>query len=390
MGKRLKSLLFIFCLIFVAAISFFLGSLGSSNQATSKDYLVDKKLADIKKIIDSRYLYDIDEDKMKEGIYKGYVQSLNDPYTVYYTKEEYLALNQDTEGSFGGVGIEVNGSGPLIQVVAPIKDTPADRAGIKAGDRIFSINGVEYTGEQMQDAVSVMRGEPGEAVKLTILRDVNGKEEKMDFEIIREIINVESVHSQVLDNNIGYIHITNFQAHTAEDFKKAWKELKDKNVKGIVLDLRNNPGGLLDVTIEIADMLLPEGPVMKVKYADGSEDAYNSEKEADTTSLVTLINGGSASASEVLSGALKDYKRGELVGETSFGKGVVQQIIDLSDGSGVKVTMAEFFTPQGNKIHKEGIKPTIEIKLPDEVSQIGPESLKDDVQLQKAIEILNK
>ena len=388
MGKLARSFLALLFIMLVAVVSYLFGSMSVPTGISNGDQFF-TKLQEIKGVIDSRYLYEYKEEDLTEGMYKGFVSALNDPYTQYYTTEEYKAMQEETEGVFGGVGIEVSAmNGKYIEVVAPIKDTPAERAGIKSGDRIFMIDGKEYGADMMQDAVSVMRGEPGKPVKLTILRNVNGKDEQIDFDIIREIINVQSIHAQMLEGNIGYLRITNFQANTATQFKAAWSALLAQGAKGIVLDLRNNPGGLLDVTIEIGDLLLPEGDVMKFKYADGTEDSYKSEASMDNTPMVTLINNGSASASEVLPGALKDYGRSEIVGMTTFGKGVVQQIVPLKDGSGVKVTMAEFFTPKDNKIHGVGISPTKEVELPETVTAIGPESLSEDVQLQEAINLL--
>lgn len=388
MGKLARGFLAILFIMLVSVVSFLFGSMTATTGMSNGEQFF-TKLKEIRGIIDNRYLYEFEEKDLTEGMYKGYVAALNDPYTQYYTFEEYKAMNEETEGAFGGVGIEVSAmNGQFIEVVAPIKDTPAERAGVKSGDRIFMINDKEYSADMMQDAVSVMRGEPGTPVKLTILRSVNGKDEQIVFDIVREIINVQSIHSEMLEDDIGYLRITNFQANTATQFMEAWEDLIAKGAKGIVLDLRNNPGGLLDVTIKIGDFLLPEGDVMKYKYADGTMDSYKSDATMNNTPLVTLINSGSASASEVLSGALKDYDRSEIVGTTSFGKGVVQQIINLRDGSGVKVTMAEFFTPKDNKIHGVGISPTKEVELPDTVTTIGPEALDEDLQLQEAIKIL--
>lgn len=405
MKKSLKIILAVILAIVILTTTFLFGAFTgasitglrsilpsqTSGQAGNElDYnRIENKLDKLKQIIDSNYLYDYDAQKMEDGIYKGYVAGLEDTYSQYYNADEYKALNEDQEGQFGGVGIEVSSAnGQYIEVVAPIKGTPAERAGIRSGDRIIEINGESFTADQMQDAVKVMRGEPGQSVNLKVLRTVGNTDEQIDFEIVREIINVESIHSSMLEDKIGYIQITNFQAHTAEDFIKAYEDLKSKGAEKIVLDLRNNPGGLLDVTIQIADYLLEEGPVMQVKFKDGTDDSYNSKAGSEKLPMVTLINSGSASASEVLSGGLKDYNRSEIVGETSFGKGVVQQVIPLADGDGVKVTIAEFFTPHGNKIHGEGIKPTKEVALNENVTTIGPENLSEDNQLQEAIKLL--
>lgn len=404
MGKKARIFFGILVLVFVGLCSYYIGSSekkrgdsGLQNEGKPQSVLsdekelnkIEKKLKTIESIINSKFLYDYDEKKVEDGIYKGYVASLNDVYTEYYNQEEYKALNEQSEGSFGGVGIEVSGmSEQFIEVIAPIKDTPADKAGIKAGDKIIKIDGKEFLAKDLNEAVKMMRGEPGKEVTLTIQRTVEGKPKTMDIKLVREIINVKSVHYQMLEDNIAYIHITSFQAHTAEDFFKAYEELKDKGAQKLILDLRNNPGGLLDVTLKIADYFLPKGNIMSVKYKDGSGETYPSDAKYDDIPMVTLINGGSASASEVLSGALKDYKRSVIMGENSFGKGVVQQVIPLGDGTGVKVTVSEYFSPNNNKIHGVGVKPNVEVKLDEKATAIGPEALSMDNQLKKAIETI--
>lgn len=395
MKKTGKIILLVLVLLLVSLTSYYVGYSKSGAGQTidlgdgKDDAHINKKLAEIKKIIDRSYLNEYDKKDMEEGIYKGFVASLGDIYTQYFTADEFKALNEQNEGEFGGVGIEVSGeNGQFIEVVSPIKDTPADKSGIKTGDKIIAIDGVEFTASQMTEAVKVMRGEPGKEVKLTIMREIDGKNEKLDFDITREIIQVQSIHSQMLEDNIGYVRITTFQAHTGEQFKKAVEELKDKGAEKIVLDLRNNPGGLLDVTIDIADYLLPKGTVLNVKDKNGNKQEYTSDEKYMDLPMVTLINGGSASASEVLSGALKDFKRSEIVGENTFGKGVIQQIMDLHDGTGIKVTIAEFFTPNENKIHGVGIAPTKEVVLNKEATAIGPDALDQDNQLKEAIELL--
>lgn len=406
MKKIFKGLLYILLLVLVAMIGFFMGTTSkdsselesitqedSQGSNTSKvlDAGVVKKLRNIKSVIDSKFLYDYEDKQLEEGIYKGYVSSLKDIYTEYYDAEEYKALNEQSGGEFGGVGIEVSGaSEQYIEVIAPIKGTPAEKAGIKSGDKIVKIDGKEVFAKDLSEAVKTMRGEPGKEVTLTIQRVVSEKPEVIDFKLVREIIKVQSVHANMLENNIGYIHITNFQENTAKDFFAALDKLEDDGAKKLILDLRNNPGGLLNVTLMIADRFIAEGKIMSVKYKDGSGDSYDSNPGSDKIPMVTLINGGSASASEVLSGALKDHKRSEIIGEKSFGKGVVQQVIPLGDGTGVKVTVSEYFSPNENKIHGVGVEPTIEEKLNEKATHIGPDSLAEDNQLQKAIEVLGK
>lgn len=329
------------------------------------------------------------------GIYKGVMQSLGDPYSEYYSEEEFKALNEQTAGEFGGIGVEVtlNENG-LIEIVAPIKGTPGDKAGLRTGDIITHIEGEAVNGYSLNEAVTLMRGEPNTDVNITILRGTGDSQKVKDFKITRAIIEVESVHSQMLENNIGYVLLTGFQERTASDFENAVDDLISQGAKSLILDLRNNPGGLLDQTVEIADYLMDQSTVISVRYKDESqnEDIRVSDGKIDLP-MVTLINGGSASASEVLSGALQDNKRSVLVGELSFGKGIIQQIYPINNNGkkeGVKLTVAEFYTPNGNQIHGVGISPDYEVEIPEGVTMIGIENLEEDTQLQKAIELLTE
>lgn len=363
------------------------------NSGKGLDYKkVLKNINELEKIINLNYLNKYDKKDLEEGIYKGMMESLKDPYSVYYDEKEFKALNEQTMGSFGGVGIQV---GPTpdnyIEVIAPIKGSPADKAGIKTGDIVIQINDQPYSGSQMEDAVKVMRGNPGEEVKLTVLRGKGANRETLEFVIKREVIKMESVHAKIIDGNIGYILLTGFQEKSDEDFKAAIKDLKEKGAKKFILDLRNNPGGLLDVAMNIADVLLDEATVISVRDKYGVKEDYKTKDGSEKFELVTLINQGSASASEVLSAALQDNGRSKIVGTKSYGKGVIQQIFPvntINKGDGLKITIAEFFTPKGNKIHGVGISPDYEVKIPEGVVNIGVEHLKDDTQLTKAIELL--
>ena len=323
------------------------------------------------------------------------MESLKDPYSEYYSEEEFKALNEQTAGEFGGIGVEVtlNENG-LIEIVSPIKGTPGEKAGLRTGDIITHIEGEAVNGYSLNQAVTLMRGEANTDVNITILRGTVKNQEVKDFKITRAIIEVESVHSQMLDNNIGYVLLTGFQERTAKDFKTAVDSLISKGAKSLILDLRNNPGGLLDQTVEIADYLMDEATVISVRYKNdkNNEDIKVKDGKMDIP-MITLINGGSASASEVLSGALQDNKRSLIVGELSFGKGIIQQIYPINNNGkkeGVKITVAEFYTPNGKQIHKVGISPDYEVKIPDGVTKIGVENLEDDTQLQKAIELLKE
>ncbi|MFL8906699.1 S41 family peptidase [Helcococcus kunzii] len=351
-----------------------------------------KNIDELEKIINTYYLNKYSKKDLEEGIYKGIMESLKDPYSVYYDAKEFKALNEQTTGAFGGVGIQVSPTEDnYIEVISPLKDTPADKAGIRSGDIIMQINNQTYTGSQLEDAVKVMRGNPGEEVKLTILRGKGASRKTLEFVVKREIIKMESVHAKMINDNIGYILLTGFQDETDEDFKAAIKDLKEKGAKKFILDLRNNPGGLLDVALSIADELMDKATVISVKDKNGNKEDYKTEDGSEKFELVTLINEGSASASEVLSAALKENGRSKIVGAKSYGKGIIQQIYpvnNINPGDGLKITIAEFFTPNGNKIHGVGISPDYEVKIPESVTNIGVEHLQDDTQLKKAIELL--
>lgn len=395
MNKNLKKII---SLVLVLALVF--GGYGLGYKKGQKDYgskdmvEVANKIYKMKANIDSEFLYDYDSEKMKDGIYKGYLAGLEDQYSAYYNADEFKALNEHTEGEFAGVGIEISGvKGNKIVVISPIKGTPAEKAGIMAGDEILAIDGKVYSNEEINDAVKVMRGKEGEKVTLTIGREEKGEYVRKDIEIIREIIDVQSVYSEVIEAKIGYIYISSFQRHTAEQFKENLKDLKDQGVEKLVLDLRNNPGGLLDVTIDLADYLISDGTIVSVKDAQDKTQKYKAGKGSEQIEMVTLINKGSASASEILSGALKENKRSLILGENTFGKGVVQKIIEFRDETprtGMKLTIAEFFTPDGNKIQGVGIAPDKEVKLKEGVRLIGPENIKEDNQLQEAVKILKE
>lgn len=367
------------------------------NKSKEIDYSqVMSNVQKLQEMINEKFLDVNDADvDLELGIYKGVMESLKDPYSEYYSEEEFKALNEQTAGEFGGIGVEVtlNENG-LIEIVSPIKGTPGEKAGLRTGDIITHIEGEAVNGYSLNQAVTLMRGEANTDVNITILRGTGKNQEVKDFKITRAIIEVESVHSQMLDNNIGYVLLTGFQERTAKDFKTAVDSLISKGAKSLILDLRNNPGGLLDQTVEIADYLMDEATVISVRYKNdkNNEDIKVKDGKMDIP-MITLINGGSASASEVLSGALQDNKRSLIVGELSFGKGIIQQIYPINNNGkkeGVKITVAEFYTPNGKQIHKVGISPDYEVKIPDGVTKIGVEDLEDDTQLQKAIELLKE
>ena len=389
--KSFKKIFKVLGLALVIYLSFSVGHATGKNSALSNENGIPiGKINQIESLINQYYLFDIDEKKQQEGAVEGYVKALGDPYSEFLTKEEMDGLNQETEGEYAGVGIVVTPSeNGAITVVSAIKGSPAAEKGIKKDDIILKINGKDYNASTMNDAVKVMKGKPNTDVKLTIARMENKSNKVFDVNITRRMISLTTVDSKKI-GDIGYISITQFDRKTGDEFKEHYEKLKKENVKSIILDLRSNPGGLLDSTVEIADYLLPEGVIVKTVDKNKKEQIEKSDASQQDLPMVVLVNGSSASASEILTGALKDYKKATIVGENTFGKGIVQTIIPMKNGEGLKLTVSEYFSPNGNKIHKKGIKPDVEIKLNDKAKGIGTEFLDTDNQLQKAIEILNK
>lgn len=348
-----------------------------------------QKMKFLEKKVEDDFLYKVDKEKLRQGELKGMVASLGDPYSEYLTLEDFDALAEQTNGKFFGIGVSVssNEEGQIL-VIAPIKDTPAEKVGIKTGDLIIKVNGEPVSGNDLQAAVAKIKGDKGTSVKITIYRP--STKETKDIDVKRDEIKLETVISNTI-KDLGYIGITQFNDNTYDEFKKALNNLKEKNVKGLIIDLRGNPGGTVDSVEKIANELLPEGTIVSAKNRDGQVVFdYKSDKEYVNLPMAVLINGGSASASEILAGAIRDFKMGTLIGEKSFGKGIVQSVFPFPDGSGLKITTSEYFTPSGENIHKKGIKPDIKVKLPENVKGIGIEYLNTDSQLKKAIEVLEK
>jgi carboxyl-terminal processing protease len=305
-----------------------------------------------------------DPQKLIYGAIKGMVQSL-DPHSSFMTKQEHQELMIETKGSFSGVGIEISIRDKVLTVVAPIEGTPAYEAGIKAGDKIIRIEKKSTRGMTLLDAVKNIRGKKGTEVKLTIARE--GEEKPLEFVITRDVIPLRSVRSLMLTPDIAYLRISNFQSKTAKDLSAALKKLnKDRKLKGMILDLRNNPGGLLSQAIEVADLFLDSGIIVSTKGRNSSQDMQVAAKkngiEGDYP-IVVLVNGGSASASEIVAGALQDNKRALILGTKTFGKGSVQTILPLSDGSGLRLTTARYYTPSGKSIQSSGITPDIKVQF---------------------------
>ena len=318
-----------------------------------------EKIMALEKIIESDYYQDVDEDKLILGAEKGLVQALKDPYSEYYTEEEFALLKEQTQGSFTGIGIYMTGNDKdNIVVQSVIKNYPAEKSGLKAGDIILKVDGEQVKASESTKASSKIKGKAGTSVVLTIQRG----DKKFDVTVKREEIIVESVKSEVKEDNIGYIQITSFDKNTYNEFKEHMSSLQKKNVKSLIIDLRDNPGGLLDVCVDIADDLLGKGTIVYTKDNKGDTQYYKSDANKIDLPIVVLINENSASASEILTAAIVDNKAGIAVGTTSYGKGLVQSVKEFKDGTGYKLTTAQYYTPNGDYINKQGIKPNIEEK----------------------------
>lgn len=326
----------------------------------------------------------LDEKKMVYGAISGMVDSLGDPYTVFLTPEENEELENDLKGVFGGIGAEIGFKDEYITIIAPLKDSPADKAGLRAGDRIIEVNDEDIEGLNVDEVVSLIRGEKGTTVKISIMRG----EEFQDFEIMRDTIIDKTVKWEMKEGGIIYLEINQFKDDTAQELDDQIISILSQNPKGMVLDLRNNPGGYLDVVVAVAGRFVKEGDTVVIeKSGDGKEQVYKAEgnQAFEGIPMVVLVNEGSASASEILAGALKDYKIATVVGKKTFGKGLVQGISGLEDGSALKVTVAEWMTPSGSNINQTGIAPDVEIGYTMEDYQADR-----DPQLDKALELLKQ
>ena len=364
------------------------GKLAALASDTSNDITV--SLEKYKEIIDKYYLGDVDEDKLKEGAIKGYIEGLNDPYTEYISKEDMKDYMQETLGNYVGIGIYMTADQKLdkVKVLSPIKESPAEKAGIEPGDIIVSVNGKTYKASEMSAMSNDIKGEEGTEVEITILRGTETKE----FKVKREKIKVNPVEGKVLDNNIGYIKFTSFDETTADDFKNKYEELKKSNIKSLIIDLRNNGGGLVDQALKIADYITEKDSVLLYEVdKNGKEEVKKSENDPIISEpIIILTNENTASASEILAGALKDLGKATIVGTKTYGKGVIQQILTVKDGSGIKLTVEEYQTPNRNKINKIGIEPNETVELPSDVESVLNVPEDKDTQLQKAQEIANK
>lgn len=399
MKKKTRIILLVVIVLLTNLIAFNLGRNFNSyswvnNNGTEVDRVENEqinKLVFLENYINNYYLREVEKEDLYTGQLKGMVAALNDPYSQYLTEEEFNDLIEDTTGTFFGIGVYISSSDGYVTVVSPIRNTPAEEAGLLPGDIILKVDGEEVTGEDVSKASKLIKGKKGTDVVLTIVRkDEKNKANTFDLNVRRDEIEVITVNSKIIEDSVLYISISQFNDNTYKEFAQALEEITP-NVKGIILDLRSNPGGLLDACRNVADTLLPDGLIYYTKDRQGQilDEGLSDEKMVDLP-MVTLINGGSASASEILSGALRDHKRSILIGEKSFGKGVVQTINRFSSKDGIKLTISEYFTPNGISIHEKGIIPDVEVKLDDKTTIIGVENLENDNQLQRAIEELKK
>lgn len=353
---------------------------------------LDTYLSKIKSVIEKNYLWKdkIDENKLRDGAIEGYVEALGDKYTEYIPKDEMDDFTENITGSFVGIGVYMiaDEDSQKIIVYYPIPDSPAEKAGIKSGDAIINVDGKDYGYDDFNIIADNIKGAEGTNVRLVIERD--GK--KMDFEITRKKIETNPISSKVLKENIGYIKLPSFDSDSSKKLKEKIDDLVSKGIKSLILDLRNNGGGIVDESTDIADLFLDKGKIImttKDNKQKEEETKTKTKKQYDMP-LIVLTNENSASASEILTAALKDNERATVIGTKTYGKGVIQTVLNLSDGSGLKITTAEYFTPNGTEINKKGIEPNIEVKLPDTVKSIYALKEDEDTQLNKAIEELNE
>lgn len=349
-----------------------------------------KKLEDIQNILDNNFYFEEDEQAKQDGIIKGYMEGLDDPYSVYYTKKEYDEFKEDTDGEYVGVGVQVSQSKEtnIITVVKVFDDSPAKNAGIEAKDVITEVNGEDVSEQELDAVVEKIRGVEGTDVTITVYRSSDSKDH--DYTMKRRKVENPTVEYKMLDNNIGYIAVSSFYEVTGKQFIDAVGKLNVEGMEGLIIDLRDNGGGLLDIAVEMLDFMLPEGKIVYTEDKNGNIiDSYNSTDEQKFTKpLVLLVNEYSASASEIFAGAIKDYGIGTLVGTNTYGKGIVQRLFPLDDGSAVKVTIAKYFTPNGNDIHKVGIKPDVEVEF--DAKQYKDSDGEKDNQLDAAVEEMMK
>lgn len=363
---------------------------GDSSGNVLDDDEVNEKIDEINRYIDSYFYFEKDPEKQEEAIYDGIMAGLDDPYSVYYTKEEYEDLMEEDSGEYVGVGAVVTQDENMrVSVVRPIPGSPAEEAGIQAEDVIVEVDGTEITDQELSLVVDMIRGKEGTTAHIKVYRQ--SEADYLEFDMVRRVVENYSVYHEMLDNNIGYIQIQQFYDNTPKEFKEAIEDLKSQGAKGLIFDVRDNPGGLLNAVTDMCDYVMGDGTIVTVEDRNGRvlNDYESDEEHQIDMPMVVLVNGNSASASEIFTGALKDSGKAKIVGTTTFGKGIVQSVIPLSDGTAIKLTIAKYFTPNGNDIHKIGIEPDYEVELADGRKNAVNLPHEEDAQLDKAIEIIN-
>ena len=352
----------------------------------SKDASSEEKVEALKKLIDEKYMGEVDEDALKEGLYKGYVQGLDDPYSVYYDEEETKELYETTEGEYSGIGAVLSQDlkSGVITLVQIYEDSPADKAGLKDEDILTKVGTLDVTGMDLSEVVTYIKGEKGTEVELTVLRGEDADE--VTVTAVRDTVEAQTVEYEMLEDQIGYLAVSEFDSVTYGQYEEALEALSDQGMEGLVVDLRNNPGGNLNTVCDMLDLVLPEGTIVYMEDKEGKRQTYSSDDAHQLdVPMAVLVNGNSASASEIYAGAIQDHEAGTIVGTQTYGKGVVQQIFDLGDGTSVKLTIAEYLTPKGRSINGEGVTPDLEVEYePDEKD---PEA---DNQLEAAAEAVKQ
>ncbi len=377
---------------FIITTAFFYNKIDGTEKAykvfSGKNSRLELYIEKIRKIIDKDYLGEINEDDLINGALKGYVAGLGDEYSEYFTKEEMEEFVTDTKGNYVGIGIYMtkDTENDGIVVIAPIDNSPAEKAGVKSGDIIRKVDDIEYTADDFDKIANNIKGKEGTKVKLEIER--NG--ERLTIEVERQNVDLYPIKTKVINNNIGYMNLSTFDEKCSKEFLKQYKLLEEKKIESLIIDLRNNGGGIVDGALEIADYILEkEQTILITKNKNGDEEIEKSKNDPEIkVPIVILTNKNTASASEILAAALKENNKATIVGETTYGKGVIQELITLSTGAGLKITTEEYYTPNRNKINKVGIQPDYEDKLPEEVKNLYSIEEQEDTQLKKAVELL--
>lgn len=346
------------------------------------------KIKVLQELIEQTYLYsdEIDEEILRESLMKGYIDGLGDPYSVYYDKEETKALLESTTGEFGGIGVGIsqNQESGLLTLTVVYENSPGEKAGLKSGDIVYKVDGEDVTEMDLDTVVSMIRGEKGTTLEITVLRGETLDE--YTCVVTRDIIEVSTVSYEMKEGKIGYIAISGFEKVTYHQFEEALTDLKKQNMKSLIIDLRNNPGGNLSTVCDMLDLILPEGKIVYTEDKNGKQETIKSDAEHQLNiPMVVLINGNSASASEIFAGAVQDYKVATLIGTTTYGKGIVQNVYQLTDGTSLKLTTSEYFTPNGRNIHGIGIEPDVEVEY-----KYDEENPKADNQLETALDYLKQ